>query len=115
MEFSHLPEFDREFKRLLKKYRTLKDDLEILKKVLRTYPGGYPPGIIRISGLGIETETYKVKHFRCKTLKHKGSRSGIRIIYTYLKEEYRIEFVEIYYKEKDDIICNRERILRYYK
>jgi len=115
MEFSHLPEFDKEFKRLLKKYRTLRADLKLLKSVLETYPRGYPPGIIRISGLGIETETYKVKHFRCKALKHKGSRSGIRIIYAYFEEEQKIEFIEIYYKEKDDIRCNRERILRYYK
>ncbi len=100
MEFSHLPEFDKEVKRLLKKYRTLRDDLEILKKVLMTYPRGYPPGIIRISGLGIETETYKVKHFRCKALKHKGSRSGIRIIYAYFEEEQKVEFIVIYYKEK---------------
>lgn len=113
MEFSNLPEFDKEFKRLLKKYRTLKDDLELLKSVLETYPRGYPPVIFRESGLGIETEIYKVKHFRCKALK-KGSRSGIRIVYAYFEEKQRIEFVEIYYKEKGDRDCNKERILKYY-
>lgn len=115
MQFSTLPEFNTEFKKLLKKYRSLTEDLNILKSVLEKYPQGYEPIIFRISGLGINTEVYKVKRFRCKALKTKGSRSGIRIVYAYFKPEQKIEFVEIYYKEKDDIDCNRERILRYYK
>lgn len=114
MEFSSLPEFDKQFKTLLRKYRTLEEDLDLLKRVLETHPRGFPPRIFRISGLGINTEIYKVKHFRCKTLKHKGSRSGIRIVYAFLAEEEKIEFVEIYYKEKDDIECNKNRILKYY-
>lgn len=114
MEFSNLPEFDKQFKTLLKKYRTLEEDLDLLKRVLETYPRGYPPRIFRVSGLGINTEIYKVKHFRCKTLKHKGSRSGIRIVYAFFAQEEKIEFIEIYYKEKDDIECDKNRILKYY-
>lgn len=114
MEFSYLPEFDKELKTLFKKYRTLEDDLELLKKILKIHPRSYPPGIVRVSGLGIETEIYKIKHFRCKTLKHKGSRSGIRVIYAFFEGEQRIEFVEIYFKEKDDRECDKKRILKYY-
>lgn len=114
MQFSTLPEFDIEFKRLHKKYRSLKEDLNILKSVLEKYPRGYEPIIFRVSGLGIDAEIYKVKHFRCKALKTKGSRSGIRIVYAYFEAEQKIEFVEIYYKEKDDRDCNRERIFKYY-
>jgi len=114
MEFSRLPKFNKEFKTLLKKYRTLNDDLETLKKVLREYPRGYHPVIIRISGLGIETEIYKVMHFRCKALKHKGSRSGIRVIYAYFEEKQKIEFVAIYYKKKDDTDYDKNRVLKYY-
>lgn len=114
MKFTSLPEFDNQLKKLLKKYHTLEDDLEVLKTILKKYPQGYSPVIIRVSGLGIETEIYKVKHFRCKTLKHKGSRSGIRIIYAYLEEKQQIEFVEIYYKEKDDRECDRDRIFKYF-
>lgn len=115
MQFAIKPEFDAEFKKLLKKYRSLKDDLEILKSVLERFPRGYEPVVFRISGLGVNAEIYKVKHFRCKALKSKGSRSGIRIVYAYLESEQRIEFVEIYYKEKDDVDCNKERILKYYQ
>lgn len=115
MQFSTLPEFDNEFKKLLKKYRSLEEDLDVLKQILEKYPRGYEPLCFRISGLGINTEIYKIKHFRCKFLKNKGSRSGIRIVYAYFESEQKIEFVEIYYKEKDDRGCNRERILKYYQ
>jgi len=115
MDFSSLPEFDKEFKNLLKKFRTLIKDLDLLKeRILVKYPRGYPPAIFRIDNLGIQTEIYKVKHFRCRALKQKGSRSGIRIIYAYFPEKQGIEFIEIYFKEKNDRDCDRDRILRYY-
>lgn len=115
MEFSSLPEFDRELKKLLKKFRTLNEDLELFRqRILIKYPRGYQPVIFRIDNLGIQDEIYKVKHFRCRTLKYKGSRSGIRIIYAYFPDEERIEFVEVYYKERDDRDCDRKRILKHY-
>lgn len=114
MQFSTLPEFDREFKHLLRRYRNLKGDLDVLKSILEKYPRGYEPRIFRISGLGINIEVYKVKHFHCKALKGKGARSGIRVVYAFLPEQGRIEFAEIYYKEKDDRDCDRARILKYY-
>jgi hypothetical protein len=113
MTFSSLREFEEELKTLLKKYRTLSDDLEGLKRLLRVHPRGFPPGIVRVSGLGIETEIYKVKHFRCKALR-KGARSGIRVVYAYFPDEKRIEFAEMYYKEKDDRDCDKKRISEYY-
>jgi len=43
MEFSTLPEFDKELKKLLKRFRTLIDDLDLLKeRILIKYPRGYP-------------------------------------------------------------------------
>lgn len=123
MEFSNLDEFNREFKQLLKKYRTLQEDFDLFKERVLTYrengTGKFlfwrPPGIVRISNLGIETEVYKVKHFSCKALKGRGSRSGIRIIYAYFPDNEKVEFVEIYFKERDDTDCDKERIRRYYK
>ncbi|MCM8776794.1 MAG: hypothetical protein NC905_00800 [Candidatus Omnitrophica bacterium] len=114
MEFVSHSEFKKEFDGLLKKWPSLKSDLERLKNVLQQVPRGYPPGIVRISGLGVKTEIYKVKHFRCKDMKGKGSHSGIRIVYAYLPNEDKIEFIEIYYKEKEDRDCNKERIENYY-
>jgi len=114
MEFTTVHEFDSEFDKLFKKFRSLKEDLDVLKAVLLKYPRGYEPIVFRVPGLGVETEIYKVKNFRCKAL-NRGSRSGIRIIYAYLEEGGKIEFVEIYYKEKDDVDCDKGRIRKYYK
>ena len=113
--FAELGEFSKEFGRLLKKWGSLNDDLSHLKMVLSANPRGYEPVVVRISELRTGTEIYKVKHFRCAAMKGKGARSGIRIIYVYLPEKKKIEFVEIYYKEKDDRDCDRERIRKYYK
>lgn len=115
MRFSSLAEFDREFKGLKKRYRSLDDDLANLKIILKKYPRGFEPRIFRISGLGVVSEIYKVKHFHCKAMKNKGARSGIRIIYAYCPEEEEIKLVEIYYKEKDNRDCDKQRILRYFK
>jgi hypothetical protein len=113
--FGKTEEFSKEFARLLKKWRSLNGDLELLKQVLAANPRGHEPIIVRVSGLGTKTEIYKVKHFRCLAMKGKGSLSGIRIVYAFLPDQKRIEFIEIYYKEKDDIDCDKERIKRYYK
>ena len=95
MNFSYLSEFDKDFEKLLKKYLTLEEDLSTLKQFLLKYPKGFPPIILPISNLGIKTNIFKVKKFRCKSLKGSGSNSGIRIIYALLEEEQKIEFIEI--------------------
>jgi hypothetical protein len=41
-------------------------------------------------------EIYKLKKFTCKSLKGKGNRSGIRVIYIF--ENNKVHFVEIYHK-----------------
>jgi hypothetical protein len=38
MTFDELPEFEKDLKSLLKKYRTLNDDLDVVKKVLELKP-----------------------------------------------------------------------------
>ena len=113
MVFTQLDEFSKGLKQLLKKYHSLNSDLDLLKSYLVLYPRGNPPRIFQINNLGIKTEIFKVKQFRCQSMKGKGSLSGIRIVYAFFLEP-KIEFVEIYYKEKDDTDCNKERIFRHY-
>jgi mRNA-degrading endonuclease RelE of RelBE toxin-antitoxin system len=117
-EVKSLPEFDKDLKILGKKFRTLKDDLDIFtEKQLRLFHklGIDNKGIVQISNLSIEyPKIYKARKFACKSLKGKGSASGIRVIYAYFEDEDCVEFIEIYYKgdkENED----RERILRRYK
>jgi len=113
-----LKEFESDFKKLKKRFPTLDDDLEIFIQIqlklfhkLKIDNGG----VVRVSNFGIEyPEIYKVRKFACRSLKGKGSKSGIRIIYAYSENTNIIEFVEIYYKgdkENED----RNRILSHYK
>ncbi len=114
----YLPEFEKDKKKLLKRFRTLEEDLETFTDVqLKLFHKlGMDNGAVEhISDLGItEPKIYKVKKFACKSLKGKGVQSGIRIIYSYSLNQDKIEFIEIYYKgdkENED----RERIKKLYK
>lgn len=48
MKFEELAEFQKDLKTLLKKYRTLNDDLTVVKKVLEVLPDQRPPFSFRI-------------------------------------------------------------------
>lgn len=119
-EIIRLPEFNKDMKKLLKRYRTLEEDLDnflknqvylnhILKKKVK--------GVFSISGLGIdEAQIFKSKKFSCRSLFGTGSYSGIRVVYAYeSREENRdiVTLIEIYFKadkENED----RERIYKYF-
>lgn len=112
--FEEIAPFKKDFKSLLKKYKTLVDDLDIVKKVLEILPEDRPPFSYRIDNLGLESCVVKVKKIACKSLKGKGVNSGLRLVYAYFKEEERIVFIEIYHKnDKEDE--DRVRILEYFK
>ncbi|MCK4407707.1 MAG: hypothetical protein KAV44_08530 [Bacteroidales bacterium] len=111
MKIEELNEYKKDFKKLLKKYRSLNNDIEIVKRVLKLIPNERPPFSFRIVGLGLETCVIKVKKISCKSLKGKGVNSGLRLIYAFLEEEKRIVFIELYHKN-DKENEDRERILR---
>ena len=111
ISFEELPEFQKDLKRLLKKYRTLTNDLEKVRKGLNVYPNASPPFSFQIEGLGITTCVIKIKKIASASLKGRGVNSGFRLIYAYFEQEERIVFVELYHKnEKENE--DRERILR---
>jgi mRNA-degrading endonuclease RelE of RelBE toxin-antitoxin system len=116
-EISRLPEFEKDIKKLLKRFRTLEDDLDIFVRIdlVDYHKNGIDNGgIVQIPGLGFDKpKVYKARKFACKSLKGKGVQSGIRIIYAYLEEEDKIELIEMYYmgdKENED----RKRINEHY-
>jgi mRNA-degrading endonuclease YafQ of YafQ-DinJ toxin-antitoxin module len=114
IEFEEIAPFKKDFKSLLKRYKTLDEDLETVKKVLEILPEDRPPFSYRIDNLGIENCVVKVKKIACKSLKGKGVNSGLRLVYAYFKEENRIVFMEIYHKN-DKENEDRDRILEYFK
>ena len=114
MTFDELTEFKKDLKSLLKKYRTLNDDLYIVKKVLEVMPDERPPFSFRIDNLGLKTCIIKVKKIACKALKGRGVNSGLRLIYAHFQEEQKITFIELYHKS-DKENEDRQRIIDNFK
>jgi mRNA-degrading endonuclease YafQ of YafQ-DinJ toxin-antitoxin module len=112
--FEAIDPFKKDFKGLLKKYKTLEDDLEVVKKVLEILPDARPPFSYRIDNLGIQSCIIKIKKMACKSLKGNGVNSGLRLVYAYFKEDCKIVFIEIYHKN-DKEIEDRERIISFFK
>ena len=115
-ETSRLPEFERDTRRLLKRFKTIEDDLEIfIEKQLFLYHKLKVDnrGIFQITGLPVENpKIYKAKKFACKSLKGKGVQSGIRVIYAYDEEMDRIVLIEMYFKG-DKANEDKQRIFEY--
>jgi mRNA-degrading endonuclease RelE of RelBE toxin-antitoxin system len=94
--------FSRDFKKLIKRYRSLEEDLKVF---IRAQLFAYHKlqvdnhGLFPIDNLGIESpKVYKAKKFACKSLKGRGAKSGIRVIYAYIPENDEIYLIEIYFK-----------------
>ena len=98
MTFDEITEFKKDLKNLLKKYRTLNDDLDVVKRVLEVTPDERPPFSFRIANLGLKTCIIKVKKIACKALKGRGVNSGLRLIYAHFPDEQKITFIELYHK-----------------
>lgn len=114
MNYEETEEFARDFKKLLKKFSSLVDDLEVNKQYrmelfhCQKIDSG---SIFEIQGAGNtdELKFFKVKKFQCKSLKGRGAKSGIRVVYAYFPNQQKIVFLEIYFKAKQKNE-NRQRI-----
>jgi hypothetical protein len=118
LEYSSIDLFHKDFKRLLKKYKTLEDDLETAKRnAIELYhiKNVNNESVLPIQGFCDETiQVYKIKKFACKALKGRGVNSGMRVIYAFHCQSCKIEFIEIYYKgEKGNE--DKKRIQAYLK
>lgn len=103
MKIEELDEYKKDLKKLSKKFRTLSDDMEVVKKVLFVNPNARPPFSFRIDNLGVETCVIKVKKIASKSFKGKGVNSGFRLIYAHFEKDDRIVLIELYHKSKKDI------------
>ena len=107
-QFNSLPEFEKELKKLSKKYPSLRRDLDDLEIVLRTFPTGTGKNFVIIN----DSEKVKIVKTRlaCKSLRDRS----MRIIYAYHQEEITFCYIELYFKgdkENED----RSRITEYLK
>ena len=116
-QITRLSEFDRDMKKLKKRFSTLEEDLNSMidaSLVLLHKLHIDNKGVFNIEGIGIENRNfYKVKKFACRSMPGKGVRSGIRVIYTYDEKDNHVELIEIYYKQ-DKESEDRARIRKHY-
>ncbi len=117
-KITHVPEFEKDLKKLSKRFSSLEEDLQTFIKVAMNLFHKQKidsNAIFHIADLGIKTpKIYKGKKFACRALKGKGAQSGIRVIYVYHEDEDWVELIEIYYKG-DKASEDRERIAKYNK
>lgn len=96
MKISAIPPFAREAKPLLKKYRSLRSELEQLVAQLATAP---------ITGAAIGRNCYKI---RLKIAsKGKGSSGGARVITCVIAVEETVYLLSIYDKSEQDTISDQ--------
>ena len=114
--YKNTSSFDKDLKRLLKKFRTLGDDIEVAKTNaielfhLKNIDNNSVEPIPNFCS--DELKICKIKKFACKALKGRGVQSGIRITYAYHVLTNTVDFIEMYFKgesENED----KERIKQY--
>lgn len=106
--FKQLPEFERELKKLSKKYQTLHQDLKTLEKVLEAQPTGIGKNF---TILHYSEEVILVKtRLACKSLRDRS----MRVIYAYHDHTVTFVYIELYFKgNKESEISGRiERYLK---
>lgn len=108
IRFKETDEFQKDFKKLKKRFRTLLEDFKRLQLALRV--SAIPTD--KHTAILTDQETYQVIKIRmaCKALR----KSSLRVVYSYFEQEQQIEFIELYFKggkENED----HERIKEYLK
>lgn len=109
IKYDETEEFQKDFKKLLKKYISLESDFELAKRAAVELYHIYKidnSSVVLIPGFCCnQVKICKIRKFSCDALKQKGSKSGIRVIYAFWEKEEKVVFLEIYYKgcqQKED-------------
>lgn len=101
LTYSETDEFTKDFKKLLKRYGTLEEDFQRMKKLtieLLHVMKKENDSCFKIPDFSVEhCIAYKVRKFACRCLKG-GCKSGLRVIYIYQDELNLVTFIEIYHK-----------------
>ena len=102
IRYEQTTEFQKDLKGLLKKYPSLESDIELAKThAIELFH------VNKINNLSVfpipnfcrgDIQIYKIKKFACRSLKGRGNKSGIRIIYAFNCTTLQVTFIEIYFK-----------------
>ncbi len=118
LDYSTIPAFERDFKKLEKRYKSLKKDFELMKRAaIELY---FLHGIDNRSIVPIahfcddEHKSYKVRKIAYMALKSRGVNSGLRVVFVYLPQKRSVIFIEIYFKA-DQANENRARLEEFIK
>lgn len=104
-----LSSFERDMKRLSKRYGTLEEDLStFISASLRLIASGeHAPealGFFPISGREVNGKGFYVaKKFACRSLKGTGVNSGIRVVLQWLPDPGEVRLIEIYHKNEKEV------------
>ena len=106
--FSRLPEFNKEFKKLSKKYPSLVYDIKDIEPILLSCP----TGIGKNFNIIYSSEDIKIVKVRvhCESLKART----IRLIYAYIEKKIEFLYIEVYFKG-NKVNQDRQRITQYLK
>lgn len=106
MNFEQSELFQKDVKRLSRKYKSLTGDLQTFCSVAAQHPRGNSKHFHTIAR-GESCDIVKARLF-CRYLKG----SSLRIVYAYFEAEQRVEFIELYFKgtQKNE---DRRRIQAY--
>lgn len=100
--FDASPKFEKSFKRLSKKYKTLEDDFEKFKEILTSYAFGVGKNFTIIHS---EPACKIIKaRMACRALRDRS----LRVIYAYQEASERLYFIELYFKGEQ---VNEDRVL----
>ena len=90
--FEQLPEFEKEFSRLSRKYPSLPEDLEKLGRLIALNPVGAGTNFVTVHH-SPEVRVVKIR-LACKSLRARS----MRVIYAYRDDTVTFVYIEIYFK-----------------
>jgi hypothetical protein len=106
--FSKLPEFEKEFSKLSKKYRSIPEDLSVLERLIANNPVGFGSNFVTLHQ-GSAVSIVKTR-LACKSLRERS----LRVIYAYHQDRIEFMYIELYFKG-DKETEDKERIKEYLK
>lgn len=107
--FNQLPEFEKAFLKLFRKYKSLPEDLRKLETII-TNPDIGPVGVGKNFITLHQSENIKIVKARlaCMSLRERS----MRVVYAYHSDKIEFMYIEIYYKGDKENEDN-ERIKKY--